>query len=37
MGLGLTIARDVINGHGGSITLDDSPTGGLRACLRLPL
>ena len=37
VGLGLTIARDVIHGHGGSITLDDSPTGGLRARLSLPL
>ncbi len=37
VGLGLTIARDVMHGHGGSITLDQSPTGGLRACLRLPL
>lgn len=37
VGLGLTIARDVMHGHGGSITLDQSPAGGLRACLRLPL
>jgi two-component system osmolarity sensor histidine kinase EnvZ len=35
-GLGLTIARDVMRGHGGDITLDDSPAGGLRARLRLP-
>jgi two-component system osmolarity sensor histidine kinase EnvZ len=36
-GLGLTIARDIIRGHGGELTLDDSPTGGLRARIRLPL
>ncbi|MEE8393669.1 MAG: ATP-binding protein [Rhodospirillales bacterium] len=37
VGLGLTIARDVIRGHGGDIELDASPSGGLRARLRLPL
>ena len=37
VGLGLTIARDVLRGHGGDIDLGDSPTGGLRARLRLPL
>ena len=37
VGLGLTIARDVMHGHGGDITLADSPTGGLRAALRLPV
>ena len=37
VGLGLTIARDVIHGHGGSIHLEDSPMGGLRARLRLPV
>ncbi len=36
-GLGLTIARDVVRGHGGELTLEDSPTGGLRARVRLPL
>lgn len=36
-GLGLTIARDVVRGHGGDITLSDSPHGGLRVRLRLPL
>lgn len=36
-GLGLTIARDIIRGHGGDLTLDDSPTGGLRARIRVPL
>ena len=37
VGLGLSIARDVIRGHGGDIALGDSPTGGLRARLTLPL
>jgi len=37
VGLGLTIARDVIRSHGGDIILDESPNGGLRARLRLPL
>jgi two-component system osmolarity sensor histidine kinase EnvZ len=37
VGLGLTIARDVIHGHGGAIYLEDSPLGGLRARLRLPV
>ncbi len=37
VGLGLTIARDVIHGHGGAILLEDSPMGGLRARLRLPV
>ena len=36
-GLGLTIARDIIRGHGGDLILDDSPTGGLRARIRVPL
>jgi two-component system osmolarity sensor histidine kinase EnvZ len=37
VGLGLTIARDVVSGHGGSIQLDTSPMGGLRARIRLPV
>ncbi|MDB5419817.1 MAG: sensor histidine kinase [Phenylobacterium sp.] len=36
VGLGLAIARDVARGHGGDITLDRSPLGGLRAVIRLP-
>ena len=36
-GLGLAIARDVVRGHGGDLTLEDSPLGGLRARLRLPV
>lgn len=37
VGLGLSIARDVIHGHGGSIALEDSPLGGLRVRFRLPI
>ncbi len=36
VGLGLAIARDVARGHGGDLTLDQAPLGGLRAVLRLP-
>lgn len=36
VGLGLTIARDVARGHGGELTLEDSPQGGLRVRLYLP-
>ena len=37
VGLGLTIARDVVRGHGGDVILDTSPLGGLRATVRLPI
>lgn len=37
VGLGLTIARDFIHAHGGEIFLEDSPLGGLRVRVRLPL
>ncbi len=36
-GLGLTIARDIVRAHGGEIVLEDSPMGGLRARIRLPV
>lgn len=36
VGLGLTIARDLVHGHGGDMTLEDSPRGGLRVRIRLP-
>jgi len=36
-GLGLTIARDIVRAHGGDITLEESPMGGLRARVRLPV
>lgn len=35
-GLGLTIARDIVRGHGGDVTLDAAPMGGLRVVVRLP-
>lgn len=35
-GLGLAIARDIARSHGGEITLDDSPDGGLRVIVQLP-
>lgn len=37
VGLGLTIARDIISAHGGQIELADSPMGGLRVVIRMPL
>ena len=37
VGLGLTIARDIARAHGGDIMMDDSPLGGLRARLWLPV
>jgi two-component system osmolarity sensor histidine kinase EnvZ len=37
VGLGLTIARDVARIHGGDVLLEDSPLGGLRVRLQLPL
>ncbi len=36
-GLGLAIARDIARAHGGDITLGDSPLGGLRASVRVPV
>lgn len=37
VGLGLSIARDAIRSHGGQIYLQQSPMGGLRVVIRLPL
>lgn len=37
IGLGLTIARDVARSHGGDVTLETAPGGGLRARIWLPV
>ena len=37
IGLGLTIARDIARSHGGDVVLEDSPLGGLRARVWLPV
>ena len=36
-GLGLAIARDIARAHGGDVSLDASPLGGLRASVRVPV
>ena len=36
-GLGLAIARDIARSHGGDVQLGDSPLGGLRATVRIPV
>ncbi|MEM1375904.1 MAG: ATP-binding protein [Pseudomonadota bacterium] len=36
-GLGLSIAKDIARRHGGDIVLDDSPLGGLRVVIRVPV
>jgi two-component system osmolarity sensor histidine kinase EnvZ len=36
-GLGLAIARDIARSHGGDISLGDSPLGGLRVTVRVPV
>ncbi|MFD1332766.1 ATP-binding protein [Methylopila musalis] len=35
-GLGLAITRDIARSHGGDVTLEQSPLGGLRAVVRVP-
>ena len=37
IGLGITIASDIINNHGGNFFLEKSPLGGLRAKIYLPI
>jgi signal transduction histidine kinase len=36
VGLGMTIARSIVRGHGGDITLTNRPAGGLRVTVRVP-
>lgn len=36
-GLGLSITSDIILGHGGELTLGESPLGGLRVTIKLPI
>lgn len=36
LGLGLTIARDLVLAHGGSIKVEDAPSGGARFVIELP-
>lgn len=37
IGLGLAIARTILRGHGGNVTLENRAEGGLRAILTLPM
>lgn len=37
VGLGLSIVQDIVHGHGGEVLLEDSPQGGLRVRVLLPL
>ncbi|MGB0719088.1 MAG: ATP-binding protein [Bdellovibrionales bacterium] len=37
VGLGLSIAMDVVHAHGGKIWLEKSPRGGLRVVIRMPV
>ena len=36
-GLGLAIALDIAHAHGGDVALEDSPLGGLRVAVRVPI
>jgi signal transduction histidine kinase len=36
-GLGLATAKSVIESHGGTITIEDNPSGGARFIVRIPL
>lgn len=37
VGLGLSIARSILRAHGGDVTLENRPEGGLRATATLPV
>jgi signal transduction histidine kinase len=36
-GLGLAIAQSIVQAHGGELSLANRPSGGLRACIKLPV
>lgn len=36
-GLGLAIVAEIVAAHGGTVAIQDSPLGGARVCVRLPL
>jgi signal transduction histidine kinase len=37
VGLGMTITRSIVRGHGGDITLTYHPEGGLRVAVHVPM
>ena len=37
IGLGLSVVRDIVNSHGGTVHLEDSALGGLKVVIRLPV
>ena len=37
VGLGMTIARSIVRGHGGDITLTNRPEGGLRVAVHVSI
>ena len=37
IGLGLTITRDIVTAHGGKISMEDSPLGGLKVVMSFPI
>lgn len=37
VGLGLSVVRDIVHAHGGDVHLEQSPRGGLRAVIEIPI
>ncbi len=37
IGLGLSVVRDIVNSHGGTVHLEDSSLGGLKVVIKLPV